>query len=112
MVTEKCLTEEDFLLLKQTMLKKAKNYITPLFWQGKDLLLYDINKFIIKSTFSIIDILSIIGVDKIGINASTNCFSDDKRLYIGTLTTNDTLYLTLICEDNGGTDESRVFYVM
>ena len=45
-------------------------------------------------------------------NPNINCFSDNPQLYIGTLTTNDALYLTLMCEDDGSEYKSTVSFVI
>lgn len=97
-------------LLKKTMISQASKYVSPTFWRGKKVLLFDINTFSQKTALNISDILLRIGVNKIGVNASLDL--TDEGIYIGTLTTNDTLYLTLACKDDGSNYKESVVYVM
>lgn len=100
-----------FLFLKQKMINEARKYITPLFWRGKRFLFFDIEKFSQKTSIPILDILSIIGVNKIGFNCSTQS-PDDENLFIGTLIIDDTLYLSLACSDDGSSYKSDIRYIM
>lgn len=97
--------------LKERMLNAAQSYTTPTFWRGKKTLLFDINEFSRKMKISIIDILFRLGVNEIGINGFKKC-SDDENLYIGTLSTNEALYLAMACEDDGSSYKESVEYVM
>ena len=97
--------------LKERMLKAAKSHITPTFWRGKKTLLFDINEFSHKMKMPIIDILFRLEIDKIGINGFKKC-SENENLYIGTLSTNEALYLAMACEDDGSSYKESVEFVM
>lgn len=103
--------EHQIDFLKERMLKAAKSHTTPTFWRGKKTLLFDINEFSHKMKMSIIDILFRLDIDKIGVNGFKKC-SGNESLYIGTLSTNEALYLAMACEDDGSSYKESVEYVM
>lgn len=87
-------------LFMRKIMKVAAPFITPLFYRGKKILMFEIEYLSEVTSLTIIEILQQIGVDRNGFNTSMQSLSHND-IYVGSLLVDDNCYITLTCADDG-----------
>ena len=95
------------ILFEKKIMEIARPFITPLFYRGKKILMFEIKYLSNQISYTIIEILKQLAINTNGFNSSIR-FSSRDDIYIGTLLTDDKCYITLTCADDGSSYKTTV----
>lgn len=98
--------DREVLFIRKIM-EIARPYISPLFYRGKKILMFEIEYLSQLTSLTIIEILKEVGVNRNGFNASIQSQSRNE-IYVGTLLVDDNCYITLTCADDGSSYKTTI----
>ena len=94
-------------LFMRKIMDIARPFITPLFYRGKKILMFEVEYLSQLTSLTIVELLKEVAVNVNGFNASIQSQSRNE-LYIGTLLADNNCYITLTCADDGTSYKTTV----